>query len=93
VVDQSGILRGIITDGDLKRILVKKPDALDTPVGDVMTEDPRTIPPGILAVDALSAMELNTPGPITMFFVTDTAGRPIGIIHIHDILRAGLSVD
>jgi arabinose-5-phosphate isomerase len=93
VVDADGILKGIITDGDLKRILVKQPGALDTPVCDVMTIDPRTIPPGILAVDALSAMELNTPGPITMFFVTDKAGRPIGIIHIHDILRAGLSVE
>jgi arabinose-5-phosphate isomerase len=93
VVDHDGILKGIITDGDLKRILVRQPGALDTPVGDVMTVDPRTIPPGILAVDALSAMELNTPGPITMFFVTDTTGRPIGIIHIHDILRAGLSIE
>ncbi|MFH1754434.1 MAG: KpsF/GutQ family sugar-phosphate isomerase [Candidatus Latescibacterota bacterium] len=93
VVDEDGILKGIITDGDLKRILLKQPDALETPVRDVMTRDPRTIPPEILAVDALSAMELNAPGPITMFFVTDKARHPIGIIHIHDILQAGLSVE
>lgn len=90
VVDGRGILIGIITDGDLKRIFVERKSALLTPVREVMTPNPRTINKSVLASDALDAMELNVPGPITMFFVTDAAGRPIGIIHIHDILKAGL---
>jgi arabinose-5-phosphate isomerase len=90
VVDGRGSLIGIITDGDLKRILVKTKAALRTPVKDVMTPNPRTIDASVLAADALNAMEMNTPGPITMFFVTDAKKRPIGIIHIHDILMAGL---
>ncbi len=93
VVDDNGRLKGIITDGDLKRILVKRPNALETPVQEVMTLEPKTIPPENLAADALSAMELNPPGPITMFFVTNPENRPIGIIHIHDILKAGLNVE
>ncbi|MBI4720559.1 MAG: KpsF/GutQ family sugar-phosphate isomerase [Chitinivibrionia bacterium] len=90
VVNGRGSLVGIITDGDLKRILVKRKAALQTPVKELMTPDPRTIDASVLAADALSAMEMNAPGPITMFFVTDSEKRPIGIIHIHDILKAGL---
>lgn len=90
VADDRGVLIGIITDGDLKRIFVERKNALQTPVREVMTPNPRTISKSVLASDALDAMELNTPGPITMFFVTDTGGKPIGIIHIHDILKAGL---
>lgn len=93
VVTDDGKLRGIITDGDLKRIMVQHPDPMETPVKEVMTLHPRTISPDVLAADALSAMELNTPGPITMFFVTDPEDRPVGIIHIHDILKAGLKAD
>ncbi|NIM20351.1 MAG: KpsF/GutQ family sugar-phosphate isomerase [Candidatus Latescibacteria bacterium] len=93
VVDDKNKLRGIITDGDLKRILVKKPDALKTPVREVMTPEPKKVPPDILASDALSAMEFNPSGPITMFFVTDSKDHPIGIIHIHDILKAGLNLE
>ena len=90
VVADDGNLKGIITDGDLKRILVQHPDPMEMPVKVVMTRDPRTISPDVLAADALSAMEMNTPGPITMFFVTSPDDRPVGIIHIHDILKAGL---
>jgi arabinose-5-phosphate isomerase len=90
VVDDAGVLAGIITDGDLKRIFVETEAALQTPVRDVMTPNPRTISKSVLASDALDAMEFNAPGPITMFFVTDPGGKPVGIIHIHDILKAGL---
>jgi arabinose-5-phosphate isomerase len=92
VVDEEGRLTGIITDGDLKRILVKERDALKTPVEKVMTPGPKTIGADVLAADALGAMEFNPSGPITMFFVTDDEGRPVGLIHIHDILKAGLKV-
>jgi len=94
VVDGGGKLVGIITDGDLKRILVReKKEALELPVSRVMTPEPRTIEPRALATRALEAMELNPKGPITMLFVTDGEGKPIGLIHIHDILKAGLKLD
>lgn len=91
VVDGRGRLVGIVTDGDLKRILVReKKEALDMEVGRVMTRDPKTIDSSALAAQALEAMELNPKGPITMLFVTDGGGKPVGLIHIHDILQAGL---
>ncbi|MFQ5510706.1 MAG: SIS domain-containing protein [Candidatus Krumholzibacteriia bacterium] len=93
VQDSGGRLCGIITDGDLKRILVRTDDALDALSGDVMTPSPKTIGAEVLAADALNRMEMNEPGPLTMYFITDDAGRPAGILHIHDILRAGLGAD
>ena len=90
VVDATGLLVGIITDGDLKRILANQADALHTPVGEVMTPAPKTIAGDRLAVDALSAMELNPSGPLLMYFITDADGRPTGLLHLHDILQAGL---
>lgn len=93
VVDEHGVLVGIITDGDLKRILASRPDALSVPVRDVMTRGPRTTDPDMLAADALAAMELNEPGPLLMYFVVDGDGCPTGLLHIHDILRAGLSAE
>jgi arabinose-5-phosphate isomerase len=93
VVDARGVLTGIITDGDLKRILAKRDDALDSPVVEVMTRAPKTIDARVLAADALAQMELNLPGPLLMFFVVDGDGRPKGLLHLHDILRAGLRAE
>lgn len=90
VVDGEGKLVGMITDGDLKRILIKDREALERPVDGLMTKDPRTTRADVLAVDALEQMEMNRAGPITQLFVLDDDRRPAGIIHIHDILRAGL---
>ena len=90
VTDSEGRLAGLITDGDLKRILLKDPGALESPVSGLMTKDPRTTRADVLAVDALEEMEMNPGGPITLLFVTDIDGRPEGVIHIHDIIRAGL---
>lgn len=90
VTDDAGLLTGIVTDGDLKRILIKNPAALDAGVSSLMTSNPRTVHAGELAIDALERMEMDPPGPVTQLFVTDEAGRPLGIIHIHDIIRAGL---
>ena len=56
----------------------------------MMTPDPRTVRAGELAINALECMEVDPPGPVTQLFVTNDAGRPLGIIHIHDIIRAGL---
>ncbi|MBN1884026.1 MAG: KpsF/GutQ family sugar-phosphate isomerase [Candidatus Krumholzibacteriota bacterium] len=90
VADPEGRLAGIVTDGDLKRILMKNPAALEEPVGGLMTPGPRTTTAGTLAVEALRDMELGGSGPVTQLFVLDANGRPVGVIHIHDIVRAGL---
>ncbi len=87
VVDESGVLAGIITDGDLRRHMGD--DLLDRKAGEVMTGSPRTIRPQALAAEALRIM--NMPDrPITSLFVVE-ADRPLGIVHIHDCLRAGVA--
>jgi len=88
VVDSGGRLAGIVTDGDLRRSM--GPDLLSRRVGDLMTGDPRTIGPDALAEEALHAM--NAPDrPVTALFVVDHDGRPLGILHVHDLLRAGVT--
>ena len=79
---------GISTDSDLRRAM--GPDLLSRPVGAVMTVAPRTIGPDALAAEALHLMNARE-RPITALFVVNPAGRPIGILHIHDLLRAGLA--
>jgi arabinose-5-phosphate isomerase len=93
VVNDAGVLTGIVTDGDIKRIITRRDQALDVPVGEVMTPNPKTIDPDVLAADALARMELNLPGPLLMLFIVDGGGRPVGLLHVHDILRAGLKAE
>jgi arabinose-5-phosphate isomerase len=88
VTDGSGVLTGIITDGDLRRAM--GPDLLSRQVKDIMTVSPRTIGPDALAVEALHVMNARE-RPVTALFVVDPAGRPVGILHVHDLLRAGLA--
>jgi arabinose-5-phosphate isomerase len=83
ITDQSGQLVGIITDGDLRRHM--RDDLLNARVEDIMTRAPKTIRPDQLVSEAL---ELLNTMKITALFVVD-AGRPVGIVHIHDLLRAG----
>jgi arabinose-5-phosphate isomerase len=90
VTDGEGRLKGIIVDGDLRRILLKNPLALEMKVSGLMTSPPRTTNADALAVDALAQMEMDPRGAVTQLFVVDDAGRPVGIIHIHDIIREGL---
>ena len=90
ITDREGVLTGIVTDGDLKRILIRNPEALEVRVSELMTPHPRSIRAEELAIRALERMEMDPPGPVTQLFVTDEAGCPVGIIHIHDIIRAGL---
>ena len=82
-----GRLAGVLTDGDLRRAL--GPGLLDRRVQDVMHAAPRTIGPDALAAEALRAMNEGA-RPVTSLFVTDAEGRPSGIIHVHDLLRAGV---
>ena len=93
VTDDDGVLVGIVTDGDLKRILAQQMDALKQPVEELMTRDPKTCAADMLAADALSMMELNRPGPLLMYFVVDDHGCPRGLLHLHDILKAGLTAE
>lgn len=87
VTGPDGRLLGIITDGDLRRAM--GPDLLSRRAVEVMTTAPRTIGPEALAAEALHLM--NAPDrPITSLFVVDAAGRAIGILHVHDLLRAGI---
>jgi arabinose-5-phosphate isomerase len=84
VTDDQGRLAGIVTDGDLRRHMA---GLLDRRAGEVMTGAPRTIPPDALAEEAVALMNAQR---ITCLFVPDPEGRPIGFLHIHDCLRAGL---
>ena len=88
IIDRDGKLAGIFTDGDLRRAI--SPDLLSRRIGEVMNSLPRTIGPDALAADALHAM--NARGrPINVLFVVDASRRPVGILHIHDLLRAGIA--
>lgn len=84
VVDGSGRLVGVITDGDLRRQQLSHGTLLDRRAGECMTANPKRIGGDELAARALALME----GVITSLIITDDAGRPAGVIHIHDILRA-----
>lgn len=84
-------LVGIVTDGDLKRILVREPQAMERAVGSLMVRDPKCIAADELVVRALRRMEENPGGAITQLAVVDDLGRLAGAIHMHDIVRLGLA--
>ena len=86
VTDEAGRLIGIITDGDLRRHMGA--GLLSERVEIVMTPTPKTIRPQALAAEALGQMNAQA---ITSLFVVDDAWRPLGILHIHDCLRAGVA--
>ena len=85
VTNGDGRLLGVITDGDLRRHM--RDDLLRAPVGEVMTASPKTVRPGQLASEAL---ELINSLKITALFVVES-DRPVGIVHFHDLLRAGVA--
>lgn len=88
VVNDEGKLAGVFTDGDLRRTLDKGYDIHRTPIKNVMTENSITIPPKLLAAEALKIMHEHK---ITALVVVDDATRyPVGVIHMHDLLRAGV---
>ncbi|HEY7989962.1 MAG TPA: KpsF/GutQ family sugar-phosphate isomerase [Stellaceae bacterium] len=86
VTDARGRLVGIVTDGDLRRHMGD--GLLRAPVGTIMSAHPRTIRPHALAFEALGLMNALS---ITSLFVIDDERRPLGILHIHDCLRAGIA--
>ncbi len=88
VVGEKGELLGIITDGDLRRSLVKwGHDAFDKNAGEIATPSPKTIISDALAVEALKLMEKHS---ISDLIICDADGRPEGLIHLKDLLRAGV---
>lgn len=89
VTDPDGRLTGILTDGDLRRIYLKDPSVgvnFDAPVEEVMTRNPKVIESDAHASEALQIMEKKG---ITSLAVVDTESRPVGLIHLHDILGRG----
>jgi arabinose-5-phosphate isomerase len=88
VVDEGGLLRGIFTDGDLRRLMERRgTGVMELPVEDGMTKTPRTIEPEKLATEAMRIMERLE----ISVLVAVEGKRPTGIIHLHEILKAGLS--
>ncbi len=85
VVNEEGKLVGIITDGDLRRFVNRGGSFENTRAKDVMTKNPKTVSPDELALSALKKMEDHN---ITVLIVVDEENKPIGIIHMHDILKA-----
>jgi arabinose-5-phosphate isomerase len=88
VVDGDGRLAGIITDGDLRRLLQRRRDIWDLRAKDIMTTKPKVVRLGSMAVEALHLMEQFN---ILQVIVVDEEQRPVGMIHLHDLLEAGLS--
>lgn len=90
VVDGDGALLGVITDGDLRRALGRGVDILALPAAELMGRNPKRIKRGELAAKALQRMEEHS---ITSLFVFegDDDQQPVGIIHLHDLLKAGLA--
>lgn len=86
VVDETGNLVGMVTDGDLRRHL-EEDKLLQLKAADIMTANPITINAHALAGEALGIMNAKS---ITVLFATDEESRPVGVIHIHDCLRAGI---
>jgi len=87
VVDEKGKLLGIITDGDLKRLLARTNDIFSLKVDEVIGKNPKTVDQERLAVKAAKMMEDHR---VTSLLVVDKEKKPVGIIHLHDIMQAGV---
>ncbi|MCG8411145.1 MAG: KpsF/GutQ family sugar-phosphate isomerase [Bacteroidales bacterium] len=87
VVDDSGILLGIITDGDIRRMLQNHQSLEKLTAQNIMSENPKTISKNELAINAFQLMEKNN---ITQLIVTNEENKYIGMVHLHDILREGI---
>ncbi len=86
VVNDAGVLTGIITDGDLRRHM--NIDLVAQPASAIMTPNPKTIDKSLLCVEALRLMNQSK---ITSLFVVDGEQRPIGLLHLHALLQAGIA--
>jgi len=87
IVDHSGKLSGIFTDGDLRRIIQCRNDVLSLQAKDVMTKGPKTVSADTMAEECLKILESHR---ITQLLVCEGDNRPVGLIHIHDLVSLGL---
>lgn len=87
MVDSQQAVCGIITDGDVRRLLMSHDNLDGLSVSDVISGMPKTITASALAADALEKMESHK---ITTLAVLDSQGRPEGILHLHDLLQTGI---
>ncbi len=88
ILDNNGILKGVLTDGDIRRTLLKYHDTSDLVIKDVMTLNPKFISPDAYGASALNLMEKYS---ITALAVVDECLKPVGVIHVHDLLKAGVA--
>lgn len=88
LIDKNGIMTGVLTDGDIRRTLIKHNNVQNLIAKEVMTKEPKTILPTELAAKALHLMEKYS---ITALTITDENKKPVGILHIHDLLKAGVA--
>ena len=87
LVDNNNKLTGVLTDGDIRRAVIKYPNATSLKVSEVMTKNPKTIGINEFCAKALAIMEKHS---ITSLAVVDENNVPIGLLHIHDLLKAGV---
>lgn len=88
VLNDDKTLAGVLTDGDIRRTVIKYPDTSNIKVKDVMTVNPKRITSDAYAASALNLMEKYS---ITALAVVDEGNVPVGVIHVHDLLRAGVA--
>lgn len=97
VVDAAGRLVGLITDGDVRRTIQKSQGSVEAllgrPVSELMTKNPLSVGPEVLALDALALMENHRPRAIYLLPVADAEGRAVGLLHVHTLVQAGLPTD
>lgn len=90
VIDDKGVMLGVLTDGDIRRGLHKGVDFLQRPVTELMTKTAKYITKDRLAAEALHLMESHQPKPITVLPVVDEAMHVIGLLHMTDLVRRGV---
>ena len=88
IVNENNILLGVFTDGDLRRLLQRERDCIDMGISEVMNPNPKTISKNELAFDALGKMG---DFAVTALIVADEDNKVIGVLNLHDILRAGIA--
>jgi len=88
ITDKTGVMTGVLTDGDIRRTLIKHHNIEKLTVNEVMTINPKTISPKELAAKALNLMEKYS---ITALAISDENKIPVGVVHIHDLLKAGVA--
>ncbi len=89
ILNDSGKLFGLITDGDIRRAILKHRNVLECKITDIMTEEPLRVVQGTRAIDALRLMQ-DRPSQISVMPVVNEVDEPIGLLRLHDLIRAGL---